>query len=83
MKAHLAPGAVAYNRLMADSFQRFTGLPILTGADALSDVALAEAMFAADAAIVSHGVEADPVFRYANARALALWEMDWAACPRA
>ena len=82
MKAHLAPGAVAYNRLMADSFQRFTGLPILAGADALSDAALAEAMFAADAAIVSHGVEADPVFRYANARALALWEMDWAAFTR-
>lgn len=27
--------------------------------------------------MVSHGTEADPIFRYANKAALALWQMDW------
>jgi hypothetical protein len=28
--------------------------------------------------VVSHGTEADPIFRYGNAAALALWQMSWA-----
>lgn len=54
----------AYARLLADSFTRLTGRP-------LGDPwVLAEPL-------VSHGLEADPIFRYANPAALALWEMDW------
>jgi len=34
-------------------------------------------MFDAPCPIVSHGIEADPIFRYANRAALELWEMDW------
>jgi hypothetical protein len=68
-----------YNRLMAQSFRRFTGLSILGTTDiaGLTDAELATAMYALPQAIVSHGIEADPVFCYANAAALALWEMDW------
>jgi hypothetical protein len=73
----------AYNRIMAQSFRRFTGQSIIDGdTDALSDRALAEAMFDAPQAIVSHGKEADPIFRYANRKALELWEMDWKAFTR-
>ena len=81
MKPCLLPAVITYNRLMANSFQRFTGESILgqTATGALSDRALAQAMFDAPQAIVSHGTEADPIFRFANAQALALWEMDWAA----
>lgn len=70
------PEVQAYNQLMAFSFHKFTGQPIANGAE------LALAMWHAPQAIVSHGTQADPIFRYANARALALWEMDWAAFTR-
>lgn len=79
MKPHLTAPVAAYNRLMANSFQRFTGQSILGAIDtaSLSDIELVQAMFDAPQAVVSHGIEADPIFRYANAQALKLWEMDW------
>ena len=79
MRPHLTASIAAYNRLMANSFQRFYGQSILAGVDtdSLPDMALAEAMSMAPQAIVSHGTEADPIFRYGNAQALKLWEMDW------
>ena len=54
----------AYGNLLAASFAR------LTGRD------LGNAWTRPDP-IVSHGTEADPIFRWANPAALALWEMDW------
>ncbi len=48
----------------------------------LADVELAEALFHIPQAVVSHGTEADPIFRYANRAALDLWEMDWQAFTR-
>ncbi|ADU12937.1 MEKHLA domain protein [Asticcacaulis excentricus CB 48] len=77
MSPILDPAVQAYNRLMAHSFHRFTGRQIVAGTAGLSDAALAEALFATPQVIVSHGIEADPVFRYANAQALRLWEMGW------
>ena len=79
MRPHLTTPVAAYNRLMANSFQRFTGQSILGAIDnvTLNDNELVQAMYDAPQAIVSHGTEADPIFRYANAQALKLWEMDW------
>jgi hypothetical protein len=54
----------AYAALLAQSFQRLAGR-------ALHDI------WTLPQPLVSHGTEADPVFRYANAAALTLWEMDW------
>jgi len=55
---------LGYAKLLADSFERLTG-------QALGDPwTLAQPL-------VSHGIEADPIFRYANPAALNLWEMDW------
>ena len=54
----------AYARLLAESCAR------LTGRD------LGDPWTRPDP-IVSHGVEADPIFRWANPAALALWKMDW------
>lgn len=82
MPPHLDPAVQTYNRLMANSFRRFTGQDMVSHAETLTDAALAEALFHAPQAIVSHGTEADPVFRYANAQALQLWEMDWEAFTR-
>lgn len=39
----------------------------------------AEALFAADFALVSHGVEVDPIFNYGNQTALRLFELKWEA----
>jgi len=83
MITFLPPEVYAYNRLMAQSFRRYTGHSIIdSGDESLSDQALAEAMYNAPQAIVSHGTEADPIFRYANRSALTLWEMDWEAFTR-
>ncbi len=79
MSAHLTPEVAAYNALMAWSFHHFTGDDIVPDARQLKATDLAQAMFDAPVAIVSHGTEADPIFRYANAAALELWEMDWEA----
>lgn len=38
---------------------------------------LAEALFYAPFVVVSHNTEADPVFNYANLKALQLFEFDW------
>ncbi|ESQ74436.1 MEKHLA domain-containing protein [Asticcacaulis sp. AC402] len=65
------PEVQTYSRLLACSFQRFTGQTLATGPD------LAHALWRLPQAIVSHGTQSDPIFRYANTQALALWEMDW------
>ncbi len=56
----------AYEILLIQSFQRLTGRSLINP-------------WHLEQPLVSHGVEADPIFRYANAAALALWEMDWDA----
>jgi len=75
-----AADAVAYARLLVDSLHRLTGRPVAD--PALSDAALAAALWHLPQPLVSHGTEGDPIFRYANRTALALWEMDWSAFTR-
>lgn len=60
----------AYARLLAESFHRLLGRPLCEGDPA-------QALWTLPQPLVSHGTGADPVFRYGNAAALALWEMDW------
>lgn len=74
---HLTPDVADYNVLMTHSFHHFTGEDIVPGARLLRATDLAQALFNAPVAIVSHGTEPDPIFRYGNARALDLWQMDW------
>ena len=77
MPPHQRPIIKAYSELMAASFQRLTGQALMaTGADTAS------ALWHAPQALVSHGTGHDPVFRYANAVALELWEMDWGSFTR-
>lgn len=66
----LLPAAAGYARLLADSFARLVGHPLCMDNPAL-------ALWELRQPLVSHGTEADPIFRYANRAALALWEMDW------
>jgi hypothetical protein len=48
----------------------------------VSGAELAEQVFLAPFALVSHGTEADPVLNYGNQSALALWDMSWAELTR-
>lgn len=72
------PESAAYAALLVTSFERLTGRPLLSGP--VDD--LPRALFHHPQPLVSHGVQADPVFRYGNAAALALWQMDWEAFTR-
>ncbi|MBK8957023.1 MAG: MEKHLA domain-containing protein [Proteobacteria bacterium] len=63
--------------LLLDSHRRLTGRELLpAGQDA---TALARQAFEAPFALLSHGLEADPLFNYANLTALDLFELDWPA----
>lgn len=61
--------------LMAASFERFVGRPLVDTGQA----DLVQSLWLAPFAIVAHGTQADPVFFFGNAAALDLFETDWAA----
>lgn len=62
---------------LRESYRRLTGRDLIAAAAGEADApALLDA---APFGVVSHGSEADPVFNYANRRALDLFGMDWAA----
>ena len=58
--------------LIADSFRRLTQRALVA-----TDSALRQALWHADAAILAHGTENDPIFFYGNRRALELFEMSF------
>lgn len=60
--------------LIAESFARLTGRPLVAAGNSVG-----EALWAAPAVIVAHGTEPDPLFFYGNRLALAVFEMDPAA----
>lgn len=61
---------------MANSYAHWRHEPLVTVTEPQT---LAQALFEAPFAIVSHGTQADPIFNYANRCALDLWELDWPA----
>jgi MEKHLA domain len=68
VKPYLSPEATAYAALLAESLHRQTG-QILPGDP--------QGLWHHPQPLVSHGTQADPIFRYANLAALTLWQMDW------
>lgn len=72
MKPYENPETIAYSNLLAESFLRLTGQPLLpSGSD------LAQRLYEAPFALISHGVQADPIFCYGNRTAQQLWQMSW------
>ena len=72
MKPYQKTEIITYSNLLAESFLRLTGQPLISsGSD------LAQRLYEAPFALVSHGTEADPIFRYANKTAQQLWQMTW------
>ncbi|MGR8947419.1 MAG: MEKHLA domain-containing protein [Gammaproteobacteria bacterium] len=62
-------------RLLTGSFFRVTGNRL--AADDYDDEEIAQLIFNADKVVVSHGIEKDPIFNYANRLAMELFEMSW------
>ncbi len=69
------PEIISHSRLIADSYQFWTGLEILPGT--ANDLELSHAMYFSPFVIVSHGLENDPVFNYGNLQAQQLWQLSW------
>lgn len=61
-------------KLMANSFERLLGRSLIDSSD---DERLAETIFNGEFALLSHNTAAEPIFNYANAKALALFELSW------
>lgn len=71
------PPVIDQSRRILRSFRARVGRDLLPpGGDPADE---ARALFHAPFALLSHGVEADPILNYGNAAALALWDMDFAA----
>lgn len=66
------PGCAARIALIAGSFERLLGRPLVRGGDPIA------ALWQAPFAVVAHGTEADPLFFFGNARALTAFESDLA-----
>ena len=66
LRAHGGPRLA----LIAESFQRLIGAPLVAHVDDIAD-----SLWTAPRVIVAHGTEHDPVFFFANQMALELFEM--------
>ncbi|CAA9302710.1 hypothetical protein AVDCRST_MAG92-5246 [uncultured Coleofasciculus sp.] len=66
---------IRHSQLLCHSFQHWTGDSLIDPND--NPVILSEKLFFAPFVVVSHGMESDPIFNYANQLALKLWQMNW------
>jgi hypothetical protein len=72
MQPYENPEVITYSNLLTESFLKLTRQLLLpSGSD------LAQRLYEAPFALVSHGTQTDPIFRYANKTAQNLWQMTW------
>jgi hypothetical protein len=72
MQPYENPEIISYSNLLSESFLQLTGQPLLvSGSD------LAKKLYEAPFALISHGIQVDPIFFYANQTAQKLWQMTW------
>lgn len=67
---------LAHSELLLASYRQLLGTPLLP--DAADADTPAQRLFNAPFALLSHGTEDDPIFNYANACALQLFELEFA-----
>ncbi len=75
MPDSVSPWLSQHVTLLCESYQHWTGQCLLP--PEISPAAAVAALHAAPFALVSHGVQPDPVFNYGNQLALDLFEMTW------
>jgi hypothetical protein len=66
---------IRHSQRLLNSYQHWTGQSLLDLNASPGDIALT--LFEAPFVMVSHGTETDPIFNYANRKALELWELYW------
>ncbi len=66
------PEIIDYSKLLVSSYARLTGKILLAHSQDI-----ARELYEAPFALVAHGTQADPIFRYGNKIALELWKMTW------
>lgn len=64
----MLPYEQRYSHYLISSYYHWTGKTL---------VASPEALYTAPFVVVSHGMQPDPIFCYANLAAQQLWQMDW------
>jgi hypothetical protein len=72
------PVVIEHSQRLLQSFQHWMGRSLLADMAGLDPEQQARRLFEAAFVVVSHGMEADPIFNYGNQVALDLWEFDWA-----
>ena len=70
-----SPRIIDHSLLLARSFRRWTGRPLLVGE--WEPPELARRLYEAPFMLAYHGTESDPLFNYANLTAQRLWELEW------
>ena len=71
----LTSDIILHNTRMLNSFNKWISRElIIRNSSPEKD---AEVLFEAPFAVVSHGTESDPIFKYGNRKALELFEMSW------
>ena len=75
MPNFISPELIEHVALLRGSYRHWTGKDLLP--PGISEVDAVRALDDAPFAVVSHGVQADPVFNYGNRLALRLFEMAW------
>ena len=71
----LSPEIISHSKLLYDSFASVTGRSLLQGQFTPEEIA--RQLYEAPFVLLSHGIQPEPIFNYANKTAQRLWEMDW------
>jgi MEKHLA domain len=66
---------INHSQRLMYSFKHWTGRCLLDVSGTPKEIA--QALFEAPFVLISHGIEADPIFNYGNRKALQLWEFSW------
>lgn len=66
---------VQHSKRILKSYESITGIALFDGS--YSDEYRSYLLYHAPYVVVSHGIQQDPIFNYANLTAQQLWQMDW------
>ena len=69
------PEIIRWIQIVADSYRQLLGKNLIDSVNTPEQ--LSKALFDAPFVLVSHGIQADPIFNYGNQTALQLWSLSW------
>ena len=68
------PKVIRWSQILTNSYEGLFNKKLISSNNPQQ---LAQALFHAPFVVVSHGIEADPIFNYGNQKALQLWSISW------